>query len=65
MNETKLRRIAALHRELAEAYDDLADSASAAPIARPRPSRERSDRAALEAVRRVQQQSRKRGIEAA
>ena len=62
MTATKLRRIAALHRELAEAYDDLADET---PVPVRRIPRERTDRAAEDAVRRVQDAARKRGIKVA
>jgi hypothetical protein len=57
----KLKRIASLFFELAEAFHDLADEGK--PVRRV--SRERTDRAAEEAVRQAQEQARKRGIKAA
>lgn len=57
MNPSK--RIASLFRELAQAFDDL----EATNVKkRPRLPRERSDRAAEEAARRVRSGLRKQGI---
>ena len=55
---TKTKRISALFRELAQAFDDLETE----PKKRPKLPRERLDHAAEEAARRVRSGLRKQGI---